>query len=147
MIWLARLQPDGTAACARYNALLVLMYEAIVAGALSFDFAPAPVVLTIDAMDSTVWMNVSQEAEVAIEKLAARHLVERIKTTAGVGCAAGLCLQTTLEGTQISHVPCMRQQHETMRAGNDPANTEMWNTTVDRQGIHKHTAERRCHGR
>ena len=125
------------------------MYEAIVAGALSFDFAPAPVVLTIDAMDSTVWMNVSQEAEVAIEKLAARHLIERIKTTAGVGCTPGLCLQITLEGTQVSHVPCacMRQQHEQTRAGNDPAKTEMWNTTFGRQGVHRDPAERRCHGR
>ena len=44
----------------RKPALLVLLYEGIVAGVLDFDYAPASALIE----NRRVWMNISQEGEI-----------------------------------------------------------------------------------
>ena len=54
-------------------------------GILSYDFAPTPLTLKVNAEDQGIWMNVSHEANVAIDRMAGLRLIDRIKASAGVG--------------------------------------------------------------
>jgi hypothetical protein len=61
------------------------VYEAIMEGVLRYDFAPTPLTLTVNAEERRTWMNVSHEANVAIDHMAALRLIDRVKASAGVG--------------------------------------------------------------
>lgn len=54
-------------------------------GVLRYDFAPTPLTLTVNAEERRTWMNVSHEANVAIDHMAALRLIDRVKASAGVG--------------------------------------------------------------
>jgi hypothetical protein len=52
---------------------------------LRYNFAPTPLTLKVNAEDQGVWMNVSHEANIAIDRLAGLRLIDRIQASAGVG--------------------------------------------------------------
>ena len=52
---------------------------------LRYNFAPTPLTLKVSAEDQGVWMNVSHEANIAIDRLAGLRLIDRIQASAGVG--------------------------------------------------------------
>jgi hypothetical protein len=61
------------------------VFEAIMEGILRYNFAPTPLTLKVNAEDQGVWMNVSHEANAAIDRLAGLRMIDRIKASAGVG--------------------------------------------------------------
>ncbi|KAJ0394284.1 hypothetical protein ATCC90586_000740 [Pythium insidiosum] len=60
--------------------LLVLVYEAIVAGILDYDYSPVCTNIVKNGRSKRVWMNISQDAKAAIDDLREHELLNALKT-------------------------------------------------------------------
>jgi hypothetical protein len=60
--------------------LLVLVYEAIVAGILDYDYSPVCTNIVKNGRSKRVWMNISQDAKAAIDDLREHELINALKT-------------------------------------------------------------------
>lgn len=59
--------------------LYVLLYEAISAGVLDYDYAPSSQLISANGGSRRVWMNISQEGKGAIDDLRERDLINGLK--------------------------------------------------------------------
>ena len=59
--------------------LLVMMYEAICAEALDFDYAPASMLVSHLGTSRRIWLNVTQEGKAAVDDLRERRMINGLK--------------------------------------------------------------------
>jgi len=71
--------PDENEGWIRQVPLLVMMYEAICAQALDFDYAPASMLVSHLGASRRIWLNITQEGKAAIDDLRERAMINGLK--------------------------------------------------------------------
>ena len=61
--------------------LLVMMYEAVTAGVLDFDYAPASMIVSHNGVSRRLWVNITQEGKSAVDDLRESKLLNALKLT------------------------------------------------------------------
>ena len=61
--------------------LVVMMYEAVVAGVLDFDYAPCSMTVSHNGLSRRLWLNITQEGKSAVDDLREKKMLNALKLT------------------------------------------------------------------
>ena len=114
--------------------MLVMIYEAIVAGILDLDYAPQSVLVSQDGTSKRCFMNVSQEGKSAIDDLREKGFIEGLKLSSE-DFQPVTCYQITAIGMEfLEQVPMkLKEDMDGVLHGPKPFQDKLLNVTMRRE--------------